>query len=152
MESNRDFPRDKRKRKAQDELAFMDRACRKPDYRHVACAESFPCRVCRELVLPEGAGTQHRNHCPRCLSSVHVDIEPGDRASLCQGIMEPIGVWVRKNGEWALIHRCRLCGALSANRIAADDNPALLMSIAVKPLALPPFPLGRLEKDFEREE
>ena len=35
-------------------------------------------------------------------------------------------------------------GALSSNRVAADDNPALLLSIAVKPLASPPFPLDRL--------
>ena len=26
--------------------------------------------------------------------------------------MEPVGVWVRKGGEWALIHRCRACGAV----------------------------------------
>ena len=70
----------------------------------------------------------HRNHCPKCLCSVHVDNEPGDRASLCKGIMDPVSVWVRKNGEWAIIHRCRLCGTLSSNRIAADDNPAMLMS------------------------
>ena len=31
-------------------------------------------------------------------------------------------------------------------RVAADDNPSLLMSLAVKPLASPPFPLHRLEK------
>ncbi|SHH62554.1 RNHCP domain-containing protein [Sporobacter termitidis DSM 10068] len=109
---------------------------------------SFICKVCGALVMPEGAGSQHRNHCPKCLSSVHMDNAPGDRASLCSGVMEPIGVWVRKNGEWAIIHRCRLCGTLSSNRIAADDNPALLMSIAVKPLAAPPFPLGRLEQDL----
>ena len=90
-----------------------------------------------------------RNHCPKCLCSVHVDNEPGDRASLCKGIMDPVSVWVRKNGEWAIIHRCRLCGTLSSNRIAADDNPAMLMSIAVKPLAMPPFPLDRLEKGLE---
>lgn len=30
--------------------------------------------------------------------------------------------------------------------IPADDNPALLMSIAVKPLAEPPFPLAQLER------
>lgn len=120
----------------------------KVDYRYTACPESFTCKVCGALVVPEGAGSQHRNHCPKCLSSVHVDNEPGDRASLCKGIMEPIGVWVRKNGEWAIIHRCRTCGVLSSNRIAADDNPALLMSIAVKPLAAPPFPLTQLEKGF----
>ena len=59
--------------------------------------------------------------------------------------MDPIGVWVRKNGEWAIIHRCRLCGSLSSNRIAADDNPVKLMSIALKPLSSPPFPLEQLE-------
>lgn len=114
------------------------------DYRHTACAESFVCKVCGTLVVPGGAGSQHRNHCPKCLSSVHVDDEPGDRASLCNGIMDPVSVWVRKNGEWAVIHRCRLCGTFSSNRIAADDNPMLLMSIAVRPLSMPAFPLNDL--------
>ena len=110
--------------------------------------QGFTCKVCGTPVSSEDAGTLHRNHCPKCLSSLHVDDEPGDRASLCKGIMDPIGVWVRKNGEWAIIHRCRSCGALHSNRIAADDNPALLMSIAVKPLAMPPFPLGLLEDKY----
>ena len=60
--------------------------------------------------------------------------------------MEPIAVWVRKNGEWAIIHRCRVCGALSSNRIAADDNPMKLMSLAMKPISSPPFPLERIEE------
>ena len=67
------------------------------------------------------------------------------RAAECGGVMDPIGVWVRKNGEWAVIHRCRRCGKLSSNRSAADDNPVKLMSIALKPLAMPPFPLERIE-------
>lgn len=120
------------------------RSADRVDYRHSACTESFVCKVCGVLVVPEGTGSQHRNHCPKCLSSVHVDNKPGDRASLCDGIMDPVSVWVRKGGEWAIIHRCRLCGAFSSNRIAADDNPMLLMSIAVKPLSMPPFPLGNL--------
>lgn len=105
-------------------------------------------RCAARPVAPEGAGSRHRNHCPKCLSSVHEDHAPGDRASLCKGIMDPIGVWVRKNGEWALIHRCRSCGAIHSNRVAADDNPALLMSIAVRPLADPPFPMSTLEQQF----
>lgn len=60
--------------------------------------------------------------------------------------MEPIAVWVRKNGEWAIIHRCRICGCFSSNRIAADDNPMKLMSIAMKPLTSPPFPIERIEE------
>ena len=58
----------------------------------------------------------NRNHCPYCLSSQHLDNEPGDRAAACGGVMKPISVWVRKNGEWAIIHRCRVCGVLSSNR------------------------------------
>ena len=63
--------------------------------------------------------------------------------------MEPVAVWVRKNGEWAIIHRCRRCGKLSSNRVAADDNPMKLMSIAMKPLCAPPFPLERIEEMTE---
>ena len=64
----------------------------------------------------------------------------------CGGIMEPVAVWVRKGGEWAIIHRCKRCGSLSSNRVAADDNPMKLMSIAMKPLCKPPFPLERIEE------
>ena len=62
-------------------------------------------------------------------------------------MMEPIAVWEKKNGEWAIIHRCRVCGALSSNRIAADDNPMKLMSLAMnmKPASSPLFPLERIE-------
>ena len=112
-------------------------------------AESFTCKNCGTLNTMDNAGTHHRNHCKKCLSSIHLDCVPGDRASDCHGIMDAIGIWVRKGGEWAIIHRCRICGALSSNRIAADDNPILLMSIAVKPLALPPFPLRLLEQEYE---
>jgi ribosome biogenesis GTPase len=136
------------KRQRFKEISKSIKQLQKTDYRQEACTESFTCKVCGSLVVPEEAGSRHRNHCPKCLSSIHVDNEPGDRASLCNGIMDPIGVWVRKNGEWAIIHRCRVCGELSSNRIAADDNPTLLMSIAVKPLAAPPFPLGQLEQRF----
>ena len=60
--------------------------------------------------------------------------------------MDAVAVWVRKNGEWAVIHRCRRCGVLSSNRIAGDDHPVKLMSIAMKPLAQPPFPLEKMEE------
>ena len=111
-------------------------------YKTHACNDSFTCKVCGRLCTPQNAGSDHRNHCPNCLSSLHVDLEPGDRASDCGGIMDPVAVWVRKGGEWAIIHRCRRCGALSSNRVAADDNPMKLMSIAMKPLCEPPFPLA----------
>lgn len=115
-------------------------------YKTHACDEIFICKFCGREVIPEGAGSSHRNHCPNCLCSMHLDIETGDREADCGGIMEPIAVWVRKNGEWAIIHRCKICGELSSNRIAADDNPMKLMSLAMKPAALPPFPLEKLEE------
>ncbi|MCL2404447.1 MAG: RNHCP domain-containing protein [Defluviitaleaceae bacterium] len=141
---NKYSSRDKDKHKYNNELSMIDRSHATTNYRNEPCNESFTCKNCSEFVLPECAATKHRNHCPKCLVSIHVDINPGDRASMCGGNMEPISVWVRKNGEWAIIHRCRTCGEISSNRIAADDNPTLLMSIAVKPLAMPPFPLGML--------
>lgn len=115
-------------------------------YRTHPCTDSFTCTHCGRLVTPESAGSSHRNHCPNCLTSLHLDIEPGDRASDCGSIMEPVAVWVRKNGEWAIIHRCRRCGCFSSNRVAADDNPMKLMSIALRPLTQPPFPLERIEE------
>ena len=119
-------------------------------YKTHPCRESFTCKVGGRLVTPEGAGSDHRNHCPNCLSSLHVDLEPGDRASDCGGIMEPVAVWVRGKGEWAVIHRCRRCGSFSSNRVAADDNPMKLMSIAMKPLGQPPFPLEYLQEMTDR--
>jgi len=63
--------------------------------------------------------------------------------------MEPIAVWVRPDGEWAIVHRCRQCGATRTNRIAGDDSTLALMSLAVRPLAQPPFPLDRLERETD---
>jgi hypothetical protein len=90
-------------------------------------------------------GTAHRNHCPTCLWSRHVDDDvPGDRAADCHASMEPIAVHVRGDGEWALVHRCAGCGEVHLNRIAGDDNPLVLVRIAVQPLARSPFPLELL--------
>ena len=59
--------------------------------------------------------------------------------------MEPIAVCVRADGEWALVHRCSECATVHVNRIAGDDNPLMLMRLAVRPLAQPPFPPFPLE-------
>ena len=94
----------------------------------------------------DAPGTEHRNHCPGCLWSRHLDNTPGDRSAGCSGSMEPIAVCVRADGEWALIHRCAACATMRVNRIAGDDNPLVLMRLAVKPLAQPPFPLEWLSR------
>ena len=115
------------------------------DYRTEACMESFSCANCGKEIHPDGAGSNHRNHCPYCLYSLHVDEEPGDRKASCHGKMEPIAVVSREDGDWSILHRCMRCGKLNLNRVLADDNPILLMQLAVKPLASPPFPLSYLE-------
>jgi RNHCP domain len=58
--------------------------------------------------------------------------------------MEPIAIGVRGSGEWLVIHRCTGCGELKSNRSAGDDSPLLLLRLAVRPLAMSPFPLDRL--------
>ena len=73
-----------------------------------------------------------------------MDLTTGDRRSACRGPMEPIAIGIRPDGEWSLVHRCAWCGLMRLNRIAGDDNELLLVSLALRPLARPPFPLERL--------
>ena len=108
--------------------------------------DAFTCKGCGRLVVPEGAGSSHRNHCPYCLHSLHLDEEPGDRASTCHGRMEPVGVWVRKNGEWAIFHRCTRCGTIHSNRVAADDNPMALMALAMRPFGSCPVTPDQIQR------
>ncbi len=86
-------------------------------------------------VLPSGG--RHRNHCPFCLYSRHVDgRRPGDRASGCGGSMMPVAAFTRRNGEHAIVHRCADCGFERYNRIAADDDFVLVLKLpAVEPRA-----------------
>lgn len=80
--------------------------------------EDFICRVCKKEVK----GTGYTNHCPSCLWSRHVDEEiPGDRASKCRGLMEPIGVEI-KSREYILIHKCQKCGKKTRNKTAKEDK------------------------------
>ena len=57
-------------------------------YKTHPCTDSFTCKACGRLVVSDGAGSGHRNHCPNCLSSLHLDNEPGDRASDCGSVMD----------------------------------------------------------------
>ena len=102
---------------------------------------SFRCGHCGVDVSLDAPGTSHRNHCPSCLWSRHLDRNvPGDRKAECPGGMEPIAVTVRGERRWMLIHRCTHCGRLRMNRAAADDNMLLLLQLAALPLATLPIP------------
>ena len=92
--------------------------------------QAFKCGHCKQFIGAPIAGGRHRNHCPNCLYSRHVDdTMPGDRKSDCHALMTPAALLVRRNGEQVIIHRCLGCGKEDPNRIAADDNPLLLMRL-----------------------
>jgi hypothetical protein len=88
------------------------------NFRHTMSTSSrsdgFTCITCKQFIPTRAWGTSHRNHCPFCLWSRHLDEQPGDRRAPCRGPMQPIGVEVRRDGEWAIIHRCTSCNALRA--------------------------------------
>ena len=100
--------------------------------------QAFKCGHCRQFIGAPIAGGRHRNHCPNCLYSRHVDgTRPGDRRSDCHALMMPVGIIARRNGEQAILHRCLGCGKEGPNRIAADDNPIALMKLPPVALAAP---------------
>lgn len=84
--------------------------------------ESFVCRACSAEVSEHPNGSA-RNHCPKCLVSLHVDGEmPGDRSSTCDGIMKPIGFEERKGKGMVVVHQCRECKKRMVNKLAPDDE------------------------------
>jgi ribosomal protein L37AE/L43A len=80
--------------------------------------ESFACAHCGHRVDGDG----YTNHCPLCLTSLHVDVKPGDRAADCGGIMDPIRVMVDARAGFRILHRCEHCGHEKWNRAAEDDD------------------------------
>ena len=78
----------------------------------------FICVVCGKEVLP--LGYTSRNHCPFCLSSVHVDVNPGDRANDCGGILSPIRAEPDPKRGYIITHRCKRCGKTVRNKTAHE--------------------------------
>lgn len=92
----------------------------------------FTCGNCGREVLPMGSSS--RNHCPFCLWSLHVDINPGDRANECGGLMRPIRSEPDARRGFIIIHKCEKCGEIRRNRAALDaknqpDNRSLLIKL-----------------------
>jgi ribosomal protein L37AE/L43A len=87
--------------------------------------EDFICENCGAKV----AGNGYTNHCPVCLYSKDVDVNPGDRASACGGLMAPVAVEAKKDG-WAILHRCLKCGKERKNKSAGNDNFDEILKIA----------------------
>jgi DNA-directed RNA polymerase subunit RPC12/RpoP len=81
----------------------------------------FICANCNKQVSLIAPGTKNRNHCPYCLYSLHVDITPGDRKNPCMGLMQPVKLTTKPDGEEVLTHKCLKCGFERWNRVAGDD-------------------------------
>ncbi len=79
--------------------------------------ENFVCGHCGASVK----GTGYTDHCPKCLWSRHVDINPGDRQATCQGAMEPVGMEI-KGGESTIYYKCQQCGFNHRVKTGAGDN------------------------------
>ncbi len=80
----------------------------------------FNCVECGRSVLPLQNGS-YRNHCPFCLSSLHLDdVTPGDRKSTCGGVMRACRLIKSKKG-WQLVHKCTKCHVEKVNKIAEGD-------------------------------
>jgi len=79
--------------------------------------ENFICAHCNARVCGNG----YTNHCPECLYSKDVDVNPGDRAAVCHGLMRPISVTSKKDG-YVILHKCEKCGKERNNKSADNDN------------------------------
>lgn len=99
------------------------------DKRFKMIDESFTCIHCGYEVLP--LGYTARDHCPKCLYSIHLDINPGDRKSLCYGILKPIGIEKNKKRDYKIIYRCEKCHEIHKNVAAVDDDMDEIIKLSV---------------------
>ena len=90
----------------------------------------FICRVCGKLV-PILKYTS-RDHCNKCLCSIHIDINPGDRANTCLGTLVPTEVNQNNKKGYVITYKCDKCGMLHNNKTAEDDSFATLLKVMNK--------------------
>lgn len=90
----------------------------------------FVCQNCGKSVQPLLVSS--RNHCPFCLHSIHIDINPGDRNNDCKGLMMPIAVEINSNKGKVLVFKCLKCGEIKKNKVAQDDSEKVILEIFKK--------------------
>lgn len=91
--------------------------------------EDFICDRCGKHV----DGTGYTDHCPNCLWSKHVDINPGDRKAKCGGLMEPVGVEI-KGIKSIIYYQRRKCGFTFRVKAAPNDNFEEILKLVSLPL------------------
>jgi len=105
----------------------------------ISQSAGFRCVNCKNNIGRANVGSEgtiHRDHCSFCLASVHVDNSPGDRLSTCKGVMMPIGMSMKKDGEAMVVYECVKCGKVHCNRCAADDNTDTIIKVFVNSLSI----------------
>lgn len=90
--------------------------------------EVFICENCGFNV--EKLGYSCRDHCPNCLYSKHVDINPGDRKNKCHGLLKPIGIEKFKD-SYKIIYECEKCKKTHKNIVAKDDNINEIINLSI---------------------
>ncbi|MFA4891206.1 MAG: RNHCP domain-containing protein [Candidatus Gracilibacteria bacterium] len=102
----------------------------------ISVNEGFKCLNCGEKNPP--ADKTCRNHCRKCLWSLHVDKTlPGDRESDCLGLMEPISLDQNGRKGFIIFHKCQKCGKMIPNKVASDDNQEEIIKLSYQPLPAP---------------
>ena len=89
--------------------------------------EGFVCENCKRKVSP--LKYTSRDHCPYCLYSKHVDINPGDRLNKCLGLLKPIEI-EKYRDTYKIIYKCERCGEIHKNIIAKDDDMDKIIEIS----------------------
>lgn len=91
--------------------------------------EAFICENCNKNVTP--LNYTARDHCPFCLYSKHVDINPGDRLNECLGLLKPVGIEKFKN-KYKIIYKCDKCNQMHKNIVAIDDDTDLIIKLSIQ--------------------
>lgn len=95
--------------------------------------DGFICAHCGKEVKP--LGYTSRDHCPFCLWSIHIDVNPGDRANECHGNLVPIKVETDSKKGYVIVYKCDKCGEIHRNRAAHEakvqpDSISLIIKLS----------------------
>lgn len=91
--------------------------------------ENFTCEHCGAGVVGNG----YTNHCPTCLWSKHVDVQPGDRNANCGGMMKPLRVEGIVD-RYVIVLKCEKCGVERKNKTVPEDMEAVVRLAATHKL------------------
>ncbi|MCL5092941.1 MAG: RNHCP domain-containing protein [Candidatus Marsarchaeota archaeon] len=90
--------------------------------RFIRKIEDFSCSHCGAITKGNG----YTDHCPICLWSMHVDINPGDRANECHGMMKPVFAISDRRGTYMVTYKCTKCGKIKKVKASPNDNAEIL--------------------------